>query len=78
MRGVQRRRLGEERYFLAVPVDEDMTRRREDVGGATLWGKKSFFEFRRREEERRALRRRPVLSASMVKNWSVEENVGRS
>jgi hypothetical protein len=37
-----------------------------------------FFEFWRREGERRTLRRRPVLSASMVKNSSVEENVGRS
>ena len=40
MRGVQRGQLGEERYFLVVPVDEDMARRREAVGGATLQGKK--------------------------------------
>jgi hypothetical protein len=37
-----------------------------------------FFEFWRREGERWTLRRRPVLSASMVKDSSVEENVGRS
>jgi hypothetical protein len=42
MRGVQRGWLGEERYFLVVPVDEDLTRRREDVGGATLRGKKDW------------------------------------
>jgi hypothetical protein len=78
MRGVQRGRLGEEWYFLVVPVDEDMTRRREDVGGATLRERNVSFEFWRREGERRTLRRRPVLNASIVKNSSVEENVGRS
>ena len=41
MRGVQDGRFGEEWYFLVVPVDEDLTRRREDVGGATLRGKKN-------------------------------------
>ena len=43
MRGVQHGRFGEEWYFLVVPVDEDLTRRREDVGGATLRGKKNEF-----------------------------------
>jgi len=38
MRGVQleRGRLREGRYFLVVPVDGDMTRRRGYVGGATV------------------------------------------
>jgi hypothetical protein len=38
MRGVQPERgcLRENPFFLVVPVDEDMTRRREDVGGATV------------------------------------------
>jgi hypothetical protein len=79
---VQRGRLGEERYFLVVPVDEDTTWRREDVGGASLRERNDFFEFwrreREREGERRTLRRCPVLSTSMVKNSSVEENVDRS
>jgi hypothetical protein len=39
---VQHGRLGEERYFLVVPVDEGMTRRREDVGGATLRERNDF------------------------------------
>jgi hypothetical protein len=43
MRGVQRGRLGEEWYFLVVPVEEDITRRREDVGGATLRKRNGFF-----------------------------------
>ena len=77
MRGMQRGRLGEERYFLVVPVDEDMTRRREDVGGATLKERNGFLSFGG-EKGRRTLRRRPVLSASIVKNSSVEVNVGRS
>ncbi len=42
MRGVQRGRLGEERYFLVVPVNEDMTCRREDVGGTTLRKRNDF------------------------------------
>jgi hypothetical protein len=45
MRRVQGVRLGEERHNLVVPVDEDMTRRREDVGGATLWKKSDFLGF---------------------------------
>jgi hypothetical protein len=45
MRGLQRGRLGEERCFLVVPVDEDMTHRREDVGGATLWERNDFLSF---------------------------------
>ena len=40
MRGVQHGWLREERYLLVVPVDEDMTRRREDVGCTTLREKK--------------------------------------
>jgi hypothetical protein len=78
MRGVQRGWLREERYFLVVPVDEDMTRRRKDVGGATLWGKNDFLSFGGEKGGGRTLRRRPVLSASIVKNSSVEENMGRS
>jgi hypothetical protein len=61
-----------------VLVNEDMARRREDVGGATLRERNDIFDFWRRDGERRALRRHPVLSANMVKNSSVEENVGRS
>jgi hypothetical protein len=53
--------------FLVVPTGEDMARRREDVRGATLGERNDSFEFWRRERERRTLRRRPVLSASMVK-----------
>jgi hypothetical protein len=45
MRGVQRGRLGKEWYFLVVPVDEDMTRSREDVGGATLQKINGFLSF---------------------------------
>jgi hypothetical protein len=45
MRGVQSGRLGKERYFLVVPVNEDMARCREDVRGATLQGKKMDFRF---------------------------------
>jgi hypothetical protein len=46
MRGMQRGWLGEERYFLVVPVDEDMMRRRrEDVGGATLRERNNFLSF---------------------------------
>jgi hypothetical protein len=52
MRGLQCGRLGEERYFWVVLVDEDMTRRTEDVGGATLRERIFFFfEFWRREGE---------------------------
>jgi hypothetical protein len=47
---VQHGRLGEERYFLVV----GMTRRREDVGGATLRERNDFFEFWRREGGRRS------------------------
>ena len=36
MRGMQSGRLGEERNFLVVPVNEDMARRGKDIGGATL------------------------------------------
>jgi hypothetical protein len=43
MRGVQRGRLGEEWHFLVVPVDEDMTRRRDDVGGVPPYGKEMVF-----------------------------------
>lgn len=67
--------------FFVVPVDEDMTRRREDVGGANLRERNDFFSFwrRGREVKRGTLRMRPVLSgARIVKNSSVEENVGRS
>ena len=52
MRGVQRERLGEERYLLVILVDEDMTRHKEDVGGATLQERNDFFEFWRRERKR--------------------------
>jgi hypothetical protein len=45
MRGVECGRLGEERYFLVVPVDEDMTGSREDVGGATLRKRNDFLRF---------------------------------
>jgi hypothetical protein len=45
MRGVQRERLGDERYLLVILVDEDMTRHKEDVGGATLRERNDFFEF---------------------------------
>jgi hypothetical protein len=45
MRGVQRGRLGEERYFLVVPVDDYMTRSREIVGGATLRKRNGFLSF---------------------------------
>ena len=43
MRGVQCGRLGKEWYFLMVPVDEDMTRRRENVRGAALQESNDFF-----------------------------------
>ena len=43
MRGVQRGRLGKEWYFLVVPVDGDLARRKEGVGGATLQGEKMNF-----------------------------------
>ena len=63
-----------------IPVDEDMMRRKtrkEDVGGATLRERNDFFcGFWRREGEIRTLKR-PVHSASVVRNSSVEENVGR-
>lgn len=36
MRGMQSGRLGEERNFLVVPVNENMARRGKDIGGATL------------------------------------------
>jgi hypothetical protein len=78
LHGVQRGRLGEEGYLLVVPVDEDMTRRRNDAGGMPPYGEEMVFQFWTREGERRTLRRCPVLSASVVKNSSVEENVGRS
>jgi hypothetical protein len=45
MRGVHRGQLREEWYFLVVPVDEDMTRHREDVGGATVRERKGFLSF---------------------------------
>ena len=45
VRGMHCRRLGEERYFLVAPVDEDMMRRREDVRGATLREKNGFLKF---------------------------------
>ena len=79
MRNVQRGWFGEERYFLVVPVDEDMARHREDVRGTTLQERNVFF-FSVVGENRggRTLGRRPVLSASMVKHSSVEENLGRS
>ena len=76
MCGVQRGRLGEERYFLVVPVDEDTPRCGEDVGDATLQGKNDFLKFG--GEKRRRTLRRPVLSASIVKNSGVEENIGKS
>ena len=76
MRGVQSGWLGKERNFLVIPVDENMARCGEDVGGATLQINKmifiSFLFWRRL-----TLRRRPVLSASIVRNSIVEENVGR-
>jgi hypothetical protein len=80
MRGVQRGRRGEEGYFLVVPVDEDMTRRRNDsdVGGVPPYRKEMGFRVWRREGERWTLRRCPVLSVSVVKKSSVEENMGRS
>ena|SRR5712671_555579 len=42
MRGVERWRLGEERYFLVVPVNEDLTRRGENVRSAALNERKIF------------------------------------
>ena len=53
MHGVHHRRLGKDRYFLVVPVDEDMTCCREDVGGATYRKEKSFqvLEGKRRETD---------------------------
>ena len=39
---LHRGRFGEEQHFLVVPVDEDMARRREDVGSATLREKNDF------------------------------------
>jgi len=78
MCGAQCGRLGEEWYFLVVPVEEDMTRHRENLGGATLQERNGFFEFWRKEGERWTLRRRPVLNVSiLVRNSRVEENVGR-
>jgi len=61
-----------------VPVDEDMTRCREDVEGTTLQERNGFYELWRREKERQNFRRLPVLSVSMVKTSSVKENMGRS
>ena len=43
MRDVQHGRLGEGRYLLVVPVDEDMTRGGENIGGATLRERNDFF-----------------------------------
>jgi hypothetical protein len=43
MRGMQHGRLGKERDFLMVPVNEDMAGRGEDVGGATLQGRNAFI-----------------------------------
>jgi hypothetical protein len=45
MRDVQGVRLREEQYISVDPVDEDMTRRREDVGGATLCERSGFLGF---------------------------------
>jgi hypothetical protein len=45
MRSLQRGHIGEERCFLMVPVNEDMTHRREDIGGATLWERNNFLSF---------------------------------
>jgi hypothetical protein len=41
----KRRRLGDEQYFLVIPVDEDMTRRRDDVGGATIQERNDLLSF---------------------------------
>ena len=43
MRGMQRGWFGKERYFLVVPVDEDMARGREDVGGTTAQERNGFI-----------------------------------
>ena len=45
MCGMQSGRLGEERNFLVIPVNEDMARRGEDVGGATLQKKVFLFYY---------------------------------
>ena len=78
MRNVQRGWFGEERYFLVVPVDEDMARRREDVRGTTLQERNVFYFSVVGENRGGRTLRRPVLSANIVKNSSVEENVGKS
>jgi len=80
MRSVQRERFGEERYFLMVPAYEYLARRGEDVGSTALKERKRVRVLKERKEGEEmglALRRHPVLKASIVRNSS-EENVGRS
>jgi hypothetical protein len=64
-----------------VPIDKDLARCGEDVGCAALEKRVALVYNERPVEEGQgglALRRRPVLSASMVRNSSVEVNTGKS
>jgi hypothetical protein len=73
--------FGEEPDPLVVPVGEYLTRCNGDVGSTTLKEWKSVWVLKERkygEEMGLALRRRPVLNTSIVRNTSIEENVGRS
>ena len=45
MHSLQCGQLGEGQYFWAVLVNEDVTCRTEDVGGATLWEINKFSSF---------------------------------